>query len=91
MGKSGQTTNSGVLSEIIQRCNLQIKAARFCEFSEADPERAQVISGNIGRLLHQTLAHVIDAIAVQPEAVRFICTFNQMLNIPSDTKSSRSD
>ena len=84
-------TNSGVLSEIIQRRNLQIEAAGFCKFSEADTERAQMISGNIGGLLHQALTHVINAIAVQPEAVRLIRTFNKMLNISSNTKFSRSN
>lgn len=66
---------------MIQTCDVQQKLFGFGKFAKTSPYQQQLFPANGGGLSHQDFAHVIDAIVVQTEAVRFVVAFDQALYV----------
>lgn len=68
----------------VESRNVQAELSRLCKLAKADSQGGEVIPSNTGCLLHNRLGHIVDTVPVKAEAVRFILSVNQVLDVPTN-------
>ncbi|GLU08369.1 hypothetical protein SLE2022_252870 [Rubroshorea leprosula] len=58
-----------VPSQQTQALYGQVEVATMSELPNASPQRNQLLPRDVGSALHQRLAHVVDLVLLEPEAI----------------------
>lgn len=70
--------------EVIQSCDVQPEFVGLSEFSEAGPQRHQLVTGDVGSQFQYFFTHVVHPVVVQPETVGAVRPVDQQLKILPD-------
>jgi len=77
----------GVRRDVVERRDGQSELVAVRVLADTGAERRELIATNVRGILQHFLAHVVDTIIVQPEAVRAIGTVNQLSHVLADVFS----